>query len=283
LKFGLGDVMNLNTCKKYEPYLAAKVFGDLSAVDEQKLQMHLADCVKCRGALAEMQRMLGALGEARPPVMPEHFWEGYWYRLVERMEKGEQAAPKRIPVSERVREWLRATWIAQPLVMPLARTAGILALLIFGVLIGHYWWPHESERITGTTPAPMTAVPTRASQWLERSKILLIGVMNEDFSAVDQPDFSQQRQISQNLVTEARAIRQEINPADNRQLLQLMSQLELILLQIAHLEAERDLAAVELVREGIARDGLLLKINITEMAQQGQRSTPLAKPDRESF
>lgn len=275
--------MNIIPCKKYEPHLAAKAFGDLSAADEQKLQMHLADCVKCRGALAEMQRMLGALGEARPPVMPEHFWEGYWYRLVERMEKGEQAAPKRIPVSERVREWLRATWIAQPLVMPLARTAGILALLIFGVLVGHYWWPQETTRMAEITPAPMTAVQTRAGQWLERSKILLIGVMNEDFSTAAQPDFSHQRRISQHLVTEARAIRQEINPADNRQLLQLMSQLELILLQIAHLEAERDLAAVELVREGIARDGLLLKINITEMAQQGQQSAPPAKPERESF
>jgi hypothetical protein len=275
--------MNRNTCKKYEPYLAAQVFGDLNAADAQKLQTHLVDCAKCRVALAEMETMLGALGEARRPKMPEHFWEGYWYRLVERMEKEEQTAPKRIPLRERVSEWLRTIWVEQPLVIPLARTAGILALLIIGVLVGHYWWPQETAQMAKTTPAPVTAVQARADQWLERSKILLIGVMNEDFSTVAQPDFSQQREISQSLVTEARAIRQEIDPSGNRQFLQLMSQLELILLQIAHLEAERDLTAVELVREGIDRNGLLLKINITEMAQQGQQNAPPAKPGKGSL
>jgi hypothetical protein len=268
-------------CKKYEPRLVAKIFGDLSTVDEQKLEHHLADCAKCRAALAEMQHVLGAIGAPTRSEMPEHFWEGYWHRLVERMEKDDRVAPEAAPLSSRVWRWLRVKWHENPLLVPVARTAGILALLVAGVLVGHYWWPQqETTPIISTAPEPAQA---RAAQWLERSKILLIGVMNEDFAAATPSDFSHQRQVSRSLVAEARTLRREIDPAANRRLMQLMSQLELILLQIANLEAEHDLSSVELVREGIDRNGLLLKINIAEMAQQEQRITPLAKPDRKSL
>jgi len=277
-------MMKTIPCKKYEPSIAAKVFGDLSAADEQKLQAHLADCAKCRAALTEMQEVLSAVGAPRQPEMPEHFWEGYWHRLVARMEKDERAAPEPAFAPLRLWKWLRAKWHEQPLFIPVARTAGILALLFAGVLVGHYWWPQpETPQITSSPPPQVQPVQARAEQWLERSKILLIGVVNEDFSDPAQADFSQQRQISRNLVTEARTLRREISPAANGQLLQLMSQLELILLQIANLEAEHDLSAVELVRDGIARDGLLLKINIAEMAQQEQRSASPVKPGRKSL
>ncbi len=272
--------MNIFPCRKYEPWLAAKVFGDLDAADEQKLQAHLADCAKCRAALVEMQQALDTLGAPQRPEMPEHFWEGYWYRLVQRMEKEEQAAPEPAPLLSRLWTWLRAQWLEHPLFVPLARTAGILALLVLGVLLGHYWWPNQTTQITLSTPAQLQPVQARADQWLERSKVLLIGVMNEDLAEATPSSFSHQRQISRSLVTEARTLRREIDPAANRQLLQLMSQLELILLQIANLEAEHDLPAVELVREGIARDGLLLKINIAEMARQEKRNASPAKPNR---
>ncbi len=276
--------MTITPCKNYESWIAAKVFGDLGEADEQKLQAHLADCAKCHAALTEMQQALSAMGAPVRPVMPEHFWEGYWHRLVARMEKNERAAPKPAFVPSRLWIWLRAQWHEYPLFIPVARTAGILALLFVGVLVGHYWWPQrETPQFVSSPPAQIQPVQARAEQWLERSKILLIGVVNEDFSDPAQSDFSQQRQISRSLVTEARALRREISPAANRQLLQLMSQLELILLQIANLEAEHDLSAVDLVRDGIARDGLLLKINIAEMAQQEQRSVSPVKPGRKSL
>ncbi|MGH7599001.1 MAG: anti-sigma factor family protein [bacterium] len=277
-------MMKTTPCKKYEASIVAKIFGDLGAADEQKLQVHLADCTQCRAVLAEMQQALNAMGAPIRPAMPEHFWEGYWHRLVARMEKDERAAPEPAFVLSRLWMWLRVKWHEQPLFIPVVRTAGILALLVVGVLVGHYWWPqHETPQITLSPPAQVQPVQGRAEQWLERSKILLIGVVNEDFSEPAQSDFSQERQFSRSLVTEARALRREIDPAANRQLLQLMGQLELILLQIANLEAGHDLSAVDLVRDGIARNGLLFKINITEMAQQEQRSVAPVKPDKKAL
>jgi hypothetical protein len=283
-QFDVIQMLKITSCKKYEPWLAAKVFGDLGAADEQKLRLHLSDCAECRAALAEMQHVLGAVGAPTRPEMPEHFWGGYWHRLVARMEKDERAAPEPALALARFWNWLRAAWHEHPLFVPVARTAGILALLVAGVMVGHYWWPRQ-ETAQIASPINLEAQPAQAlaEQWLERSKILLIGVMNEDFAAAAPSDFSHQRQVSRSLVTEARTLRRKIDPAANRRLLQLMNQLELILLQIANLEAEHDLPAVELVREGIARNGLLLKINIAEMAQQEQRSAAPAKADRKSL
>jgi hypothetical protein len=84
-------------------------------------------------------------------------------------------------------------------------------------------------------------------------------------------------------LTEGRTLSRELDPAANRQLIQLISQLELILLQIANLETKHDLAAVELVREGITREGLLLKINITEMGQQQQQKISSSLPGKKSL
>jgi len=279
--------MNHSPCKKYEARLTAKIFGELNAVEAGKLQEHLAACVRCSSFLAEMENALGQLGAPRRPQMPEHFWESYWHRLAQRLEKEERATPAREPAFGRLMNWLREKWIAQPLLIPLGRAAGILALLVLGVLVGHYWWPqdrNENQPMTHSTSPPMPVVQTRAEQWLERSKILLLGVVNEDLSGEVQPDFSHQRQVSRHLLTEARALNRELDPAANRQMLQLINQLELILLQIANLEAEHDLSAIELVREGVARNGLLLKINITELAQQAQQQnlTPI-KPQRKSL
>lgn len=261
--------MKSNPCKKYESALTAKIFGDLSVAAERELNAHLRGCDQCRSFLTEMTDVLGKLGAPQRPVMAEHFWESYWHRLTQRLEKEAPAASaSRLG---RWREWLRAQWLAQPVMIPFARTASVLALLVFGIMIGHYWWPQNSNTsgpITAVNPPVLAVAQTRAEQWLERSKILLIGVVNEEVSIEAKPDFSHQRLVSRNLLTEARTLNRELDPVADRQFLQLMNQLELILLQIANLETEHDLSSVELVRDGIARDGLLLKINIAELVQQ---------------
>jgi len=263
--------MNTTPCKKYEAFLTAKIFGDLRAAEESKLQAHLDECRNCRNFLVEMEDVLGKIGTPQRPERSEHFWESYWQRLVQRLEKAERGAPAQDSVFGRIAEWLREKWLAHPLFVPLARTAGILGLLVGGVVIGHYWWPQggsSEQQIAQLTPPAIPVAQARAEQWLERSKILLIGLVNEDLSGEAKPDFSHQRLVSRTLLTEARALNRELDPAADRQMLQLMTQLELILLQIANLETEHDLSAVELVRDGIAHDGLLLKINIAELAQQ---------------
>ena len=45
----------------------------------------------------------------------------------------------------------------------------------------------------------------------------------------------------------------------------MVSDLEVILMQIANLESDYDLPAIEMVKSGVERRGIFLKINIEEM------------------
>ena len=51
-----------------------------------------------------------------------------------------------------------------------------------------------------------------------------------------------------------------------------MTDLEVILLQIANLETEYDLPTIEMVKSGVDRRGVLLKINIEEMRKNESQS-----------
>jgi hypothetical protein len=121
----------------------------------------------------------------------------------------------------------------------------------------------------------------RAAQLLERSKILLIGIVNDDFEAARSSDLARQRKVSRSLLQETRALQTDLSGSPDRRLQQLLQQLELVLLQIANLEIEHDLSSVDLVREGIDREGLLLKINIEELARAAQEHTRGARLQKE--
>src|SRR5512134_2083771 len=103
---------------------------------------------------------------------------------------------------------------------------------------------------------------------------MLICIVNDDFDAARSSDLARQRKVSRSLLQETRALQADLSGSPDQRLQQLLQQLELVLLQIANLEIEHDLSNVELVREGIDREGLLLKINIQELERTAQRQTP---------
>jgi hypothetical protein len=96
---------------------------------------------------------------------------------------------------------------------------------------------------------------------------------SEDSYALNLP---RQKQVSQELVTEAGRIKFDLKDPRQRRLRELVTDLETILLQIANLEAENDLEAVEFVKQGVENRSILLKINLSEM------SGDLSEPSRQS-
>jgi hypothetical protein len=164
------------------------------------------------------------------------------------------------------------------------RLAGAAAFLVIGVIIGRLIFsPAGDGRMDGRRfvrksagPAEFVSVEDRTAQYIQRSKVLLLGIINFDPESEDVGtlNLDRQQQISEVLVHEAATLKQELQaPADQR-LRHLVEDLELILIQIANLEAEHDLSAVELVKDGIDRKALLMKINLAEMKR------PEAAPDR---
>jgi hypothetical protein len=99
--------------------------------------------------------------------------------------------------------------------------------------------------------------------------VLLLGLVNTDVSDDETPaiDFALQRGISQQLVQEAYFLKNEMHAPDQQRVKDLVSDLELILLQLANLESEHDLPAVELAKSAVNSRAILLRINLEEMRE----------------
>jgi len=69
---------------------------------------------------------------------------------------------------------------------------------------------------------------------------------------------------SRELVQEASWLKGELSGGHHRRLQELISDLEVILLQIANLEEESDISAIELMQDGVKSRGILFKIHLAQ-------------------
>ena len=76
-------------------------------------------------------------------------------------------------------------------------------------------------------------------------------------------------------VKEAAFLKTELTSPDQQRLHNLIADLEVILLQIANLESQIDVDGIEMVKSGVDRRGILLKINLEEMETKIKSSTKL--------
>jgi hypothetical protein len=127
-------------------------------------------------------------------------------------------------------------------------------------------------------PATSSAVPVsndpavRAQQYIDRSQILLLGLVNfnpktEDIYALDLP---RKKEISREMVIQAADIRGALTDPRQKRLRELVSDLQVIMMQIANLGAGKDLDGVEIVKGGIEQKGIFLKIDLTRMAMNAR-------------
>jgi hypothetical protein len=72
------------------------------------------------------------------------------------------------------------------------------------------------------------------------------------------------------LIQQASTLKNDLNDPRYRRLRSLISELQVILLEIADLQAQGDLQGVDLIRSGVDRKGVLLKINLEQMRLSDQ-------------
>jgi hypothetical protein len=72
----------------------------------------------------------------------------------------------------------------------------------------------------------------------------------------------------------------ELSGRRQRRLQELISDLEVVLLQIANFESESDMSVIELVQDGIKSRGILFKIHLADTAQFGESSKAHSEADR---
>jgi anti-sigma factor RsiW len=128
--------------------------------------------------------------------------------------------------------------------------------------------------------AEASTLETRTTRYLERSKVLLLGLVNLEPAQEAVLDLSSRQTVARELVREAGTLKTELSQADQALLRTLVADLELILMQIANLEAGIDVPAIELVKSGVDRRAVLLKINLAEMQQAEAGAHPLGTTPR---
>jgi hypothetical protein len=273
----------MRRCNAWRKRIPEALYGELDLKTRQKLDLHLAACKNCSDLYRGMAETVRKL-EVRPaPDREVEFWESYWDNLERRMaherEKGTTAEPTRTAVkARRVIVVPRWAYFA----------AGAAVLLAIGIFIGRTFFlaPIELPRLTRTAPSatppsgqPAVASPAaesslavRASRYLKRSRVLILAVINHDprtenlFSL----NLPLQQKTSEELLEEAAVLKKELRSSDRR-LERLVSDLEMILLQIANLKSETDISAVEIIRSGVESQDILFKINLSEVRRSTRK------------
>jgi hypothetical protein len=240
-----GFAMNCNLLrlKSVESY-----YGELPAEQQEEFKNHLASCPACAAEYEKMRSVLDLMKTRKTEDPGSEFWDGYYARLELRKRKMAQVPKKQSFM-------IRPAFVYQ--------LAAALILVGFGVIIGKFYLGQNAGTIAKTnivSGPPQTAEIRRAHDFLDRSQVLLLGIVNGS-----PEDLVHEKQTSHELIHEASLVKTDLKDPKDRRLKELVSELEIILLQIANLEEQNNLQAVEMVRSGVDRKGVLLKINLEQM------------------
>ncbi|HMA54674.1 MAG TPA: hypothetical protein VKT17_09435, partial [Acidobacteriota bacterium] len=125
------------------------------------------------------------------------------------------------------------------------------------------------------TPAAVEAAPlaVRTSRYLKRSRMLLLAVVNADPQDGDpfRLNLPLQKRTSEELLREAVVLKAGFRGSDRR-LERLVSDLELILLQIANLSTDSDASDIEVIKAGVEDRDIFFKINLSEIRRPSDKS-----------
>ena len=265
----------MSDCRKCQDLMIEARYGELDDAGRERLERHPAACPACAAASEALRADLELMGRRRRPEPGPVFWDGYWDRLSRRFlwesveeGRGPSLLARLAGALGRVR---LPRWTLQ--------AAGAAALLLVGVLIGtRLVGPPKGpapELATAASAAPSPAV-VQAESFIERSQVLLLGLVNyrpgvQDAYALD---LDRKRALSRDLAAEAPGLRRSLTARDQKRLRDLVSELEVIMMQIANLGSGQDAEGIELVKQGVDARGIFLKIDLDRLGRRARTAAP---------
>jgi len=257
----------MSDCRTSKDRLIEALYGELGPAEKERLDAHLRSCPDCAAEYASLEETLRLMDKRERPDPGPEFWQGYWDRLSKRMLWEAIEEDRRPSLAARVRGAFARLprWSLQ--------AAGAAALLLLGVIVGGRLIPRPEGPgvIAAAGPAPSAAV-VQAENFIDRSKVLLLGLVNYDPATEDAYafDLGRKKTMSRDLAAEAPAVRNALKERGQKRLRGLVADLELIMMQIANLESGQDLEGVELIKQGVDRNGLFLRIDVDRMGRDAR-------------
>jgi len=236
------------------------VEGTLSASDTALVEAHVQMCPECSALFRDLTAALSRLGAGPDPcgLLPKSYWEAFPSRIASRTRAaGAGTSAKHGVLEEAFETLLRLRGIAA--------ICGVLGLIVLTFVL----WPHPTTISPGQGPEhirPLPAFPAggseaRMDRYLQRSKILLVGLNNMPEDARAPIDITEEQKASRELAREARELKRQ--PLDVRSA-RLVDDLENIQTALAGMSARDPRAELERVRHGIRRQNLLFKVRMAE-------------------
>jgi hypothetical protein len=272
----------MKTHRTIQKNLYGFLTDELTAEDRQAVESHMKSCAACAGELRAMREAMELLtqkmrrpSESRSELYLQHFFEKVERRIqTESVEEESQSFVGR--VLDSLVEHRKPFGFG---------FASALSLIVLAFAVWSLWIKTpEPDKLASDSAGQtsgvvmgniqQTAMEVRAEEYLEQSKILLIGIMNTDTKSLvgSKAFMKRQREVSRSLVRESQEISSGLTHPSQRRLRDLVSDLGLILVQIANLETDHSVQGVEIVKGGVERNGILFKINLEEIHRATQPS-----------
>ncbi len=249
--------------------------GSMEEAEKATIESHLASCPRCSGERKRVEQAVKLLNAEKieAPTLPESYWEDYWNSL-EIQLKTYQTRPAGM---RKLLEFLIPEQLGRILSPKIAY--GLLGFALgAGIMLGvlsRYLQERSNTGVAGETPMAESTAPSSVTQaesqpliqFFQRVKPLLIAVKNLDESKETPEGLSVEQEVSQKLAAECRTLkRQTFDPREE----QLLSELGVVLVQLSKVKDENDRFKLDIVKEGIEKNDLLMKIRVHELAQEAR-------------
>ncbi len=247
-------------------------YGELADADRDAVERHIVKCAECRQALEELEVIRAAL-DTRPDVAAPP--EGDWSRFMTRLDDAIAQSPA------------GRTWggnLRRSVVVALSMAA-VLALITMSALVvireravsQPGAGPATETAASGSDSVPAAlagsdqsldkdsgaALTELSEQHFERSKLVVLGLATKDPQDSAGVDWGYERDLASSLLSDTRLYRQAAEERGMKSLADVMSDLELVLLQTSMSDTP-DAESLARLQRLIRRRDLITKMDVVK-------------------
>ncbi len=227
--------------------------------ERAEIASHLSACSDCRAELEHLEAVLAALDSLPVPDPGEDYGRRVWQQIAPRLPEKPS------------RGW--QTWL-QP--QRLAAMGSLAAMILLAFYIGRISKPVLPGNVTVSQEQVRERILVVAARaHLGRSEMMLVELSNAEPRDRNQKqvNISAEQHRAEDLLEENRLYRQTALREGDKQLANILDDLERVLLDVAHSPDEVTPAQLEVLRKKIESHGILFKVRVVgKELQQRERA-----------
>ncbi len=250
----------MKSCHEFENMFLEAYYGEIQPYHKEHFDQHLANCDRCKENYSQLCTSLDEASRLSRPDLSAEYWRQYWNKLEKRLSS--------MPSSQRVPETRKTRWQIPDLNLRMAFVAIVMTLVLFVATV-LFFRPFRLEEAPILSSESMNvhevkdSINAQISRYLNRSKVILMSLVNLEDNEVLEFDFQQHQKLSSDLLGESKYLREQLDSQDR--VMNLVDDLDVVMMQIANQNPKLDKESVELIRSSVENKELLFKINIEKM------------------